>query len=382
MPSHPPSCCPPPPPPVPGLRAWALGPPGVVLILSGPPAAAPAAGAGTAVAAVEERAEAATVARAEARGELVRLRAGVHVDRRAWEAVSARERHLLRIRALARVSTTPVVLGGASAAAVHDLPRIAPWPALVTLLDAPGTSPGRRAGTRVVRDPAEGRSPLVTVADAVRAPGLAAAALAASHDAAMEAVRSAAPRGPGWFAHGLVALDAALAEERPGRAARSELEAERALRGPGPWSRRSEMLVAAADGAAASAVESVARGVVHEAGLPAPVVAPLVPGHARLALAWPRERVALRILGGSPRDAPTAAPATGPTGDSEGSDGGWRVIEVAERDVLGAGRLRALLLHAGLEPERRSAPAGVPGGRGGPADDRPRRSPPLGCGGE
>ncbi|WP_414171976.1 hypothetical protein [Clavibacter tessellarius] len=197
-----------------------------MLILSGsvPDAAAPTVLAPTVPAphGPEERADAAAVARAEARGELVRLRAGVHVDRRDWEAVSARERHLLRIRALARTSATPLVLGGASAAAVHGLPRIAPWPTLVTLLDLPDAPPGRRAGTRIVRDPAQGRSALVPVADGIRAPGLAAAALAASHDAAMEAVRSAAPRGPGWFAHGIVALDAALAAGRPVRVTRSE----------------------------------------------------------------------------------------------------------------------------------------------------------------
>ena len=363
MPSHPPTC--PPSPPSDDPRSRGLGPPGVVLILSGsvPDAPAPTVPAPTVPApdGPEERADAAAVARAEARGELVRLRAGVHVDRRAWEAVSARERHLLRIRALARTSATPLVLGGASAAAVHGLPRIAPWPTLVTLLDLPDAPPGRRAGTRIVRDPAQGRSRLVPVADGIRAPGLAAAALAASHDAAMEAVRSAAPRGPGWFAHGIVALDAALAAGRPVRATRSELEAERALRGPGPWSRRSEALVAAADGAAASAVESVARGVAHEAGLPAPVIAPHVPGRGRVSLGWPRERVALRILAPSCRAAPPAGAGTQPRGDAEGADGRWRVVEVAERDVLGAGRLRALLLHAGLEPERRSAHVAAPG---------------------
>ncbi len=85
------------------LEAATLGPPGVVLLLSGATALPVADPVGE-----EERADPAVVARAEARGELVRLRAGVHVERVAWEAVSARERHLLRIRALARVSPAPV----------------------------------------------------------------------------------------------------------------------------------------------------------------------------------------------------------------------------------------------------------------------------------
>ncbi|RII92088.1 hypothetical protein DZF95_08640, partial [Clavibacter michiganensis] len=98
-----------PPPPVDHpLEAASPGPPGVALILSG----AARAGSGRPIA-EEESADAAVVARAEARGELVRLRAGAHVRRAEWEAVSARERHLLRIRALARVWSGPIVLGGA-----------------------------------------------------------------------------------------------------------------------------------------------------------------------------------------------------------------------------------------------------------------------------
>jgi hypothetical protein len=358
--------------PVPDPRP-APGPsPDVVLILSGA-----AAGRRRGPGEEEERADAAAVARAEARGELVRVRAGVHVRRAEWEAVSARERHLLRIRALARVSPGLVVLGGASAAAVHGLPRLAPWPALVTLLDVPGIAAGRPAGTRIVRDPAHGRSRLVSAPAVpggvrVRVPGLAATALAASHEAAMTAVRDAAPRGPGWFAHGLVALDHALAPGRPSPATHADLDGERELRGAGPWSRRAELLVRAADGAAACPVESIARGVAHEVGLAPPDVGVAVDGHGRLALAWPRERVGLRMVEAAPADRIAPDADADADADAEAStDGGpahgreadrWRVVVAGERDVLGAGRLRALLLHAGLEPERRASAgwAGAP----------------------
>ena len=372
-----------PPPPVDHpLEAASPGPPGVALILSG----AARAGSGRPTA-EEESADAAVVARAEARGELVRLRAGAHVRRAEWEAVSARERHLLRIRALARVWSGPIVLGGASAAAVHGLPRLTPWPALVTLLDVPGIPPGRPAGARVVRDPAHGRSRLVLAADGVRVPGLAATALAASHEAAMTAVRGAAPRGPGWFAHGLVALDHALAPARDRPVTRAELERERGIRGPGPWSRRAEDLVRAADGAAAGPVESVARGVAHEAGLAPPTVGVAVGGHGRLALAWARERVGLRIVGAVAEartvpDADAGADSDTDAGPADGRGAGrWRVVVAGEGDVLGAGRLRALLLHAGLEPERRAARAGA-AAVADPGGGRSRRSPPLGCAGE
>lgn len=373
-----------PPPLAPALETASLGPPGVVLILSGTSSLPSADRVGE-----EERAGAAAVARAEARGELVRLRAGVHVRRSEWEAVAARDRHLLRIRALARVATGPVVLGGASAAAVHGLPRLAPWPALVTLIEVPGIRSGRPAGTRLARDPAHGRSPLVAAGDGVRVPGLAATALAASHEAAMAAVRGAAPRGPGWFAHGLVALDHALARTRTSPATRADLERERELRGPGPWSRRAELLVRAADGAARDPLESVARGVAHEVGLAPPDVGVALGGQGRLALAWTRERVGLRIVGtaSAGRVAPGAAagPHAGPGSDPGSAGPGerarWHVVAAGEGDVLGAGRLRALLLHAGLEPERRAAPP-VTGMRADPGDGRARRSPPLGCAGE
>ncbi|MBF4618367.1 hypothetical protein ITJ44_09810 [Clavibacter sp. VKM Ac-2873] len=374
-----------PPPAAPLLLSASLGPPAVALILSGTsPAVVSSRRIGD-----EERADAAAAARAEARGELVRLRAGVHVRRSEWEGVSARDRHLLRIRALARVAPDPVVLGGPSAAAVHGLPRLAPWPALVTLLDVPGIRSGRPAGTRLARDPARGRSRLVPAAEGVRVPGLAATALAASHEAAMLAVRGAAPRGPGWFAHGLVALDHALVPSRTSPTTRADLERERELRGPGPWSRRAELLVQAADGAARCPLESVARGVAHEAGLAPPDVGFAAGGHGRLALAWPRERVGLRIVGAasSGRVAPGAGAGAG-AGVGADADSAvpreaarWRVVVAGEGDVLGAGRLRALLLHAGLEPERRAAPARA----GAPADPvvgRSRRSPPLGCAGE
>ncbi|MDQ0745219.1 hypothetical protein QFZ62_002527 [Clavibacter sp. B3I6] len=355
----------------------ALGPPGVALILSGAPPATPASCLGSS--GEEERADAGAVARAEARGSLVRLRAGVHVDRLAWEAVSARERHLLRIRALARVSAAPIVLGGASAAAVHALPRLTPWPTLVTLLELPGTPAGRPAGTRISRDPTRGRSPLVRVTEGVGLPGLAATALAASHEAAMAAVRDASPHGPGWLAHGLVALDDVLGPTRASPATRADLEAERELRGPGPWSRRAELLVEAADGAARCPVESVARGVARETGLAHPDVGVGVDGHGRLVLAWRRERIGLRIAASATAD-DRPDPVAGEAGQAT-ERGRWRVVVAAERDVLAAGRLRALLLHAGLEPERRSAHV-RPGARPDPGGGRSRRSPPLGCAGE
>ncbi|MFT2690891.1 hypothetical protein [Clavibacter zhangzhiyongii] len=303
--------------------------------------------------------------------------------------MSARDRHLLRIRALARVSPAPIILGGASAAAVHGLPRLAPWPALVTLLEVAGAPPGRRAGTRVLRDPARGRSALIRTADGALLPGLAATALAASHEAAMEAVRAAWNHGPGWYAHGLVALDHVLAPARASAVTRADLDAERALRGPGAWSRRAGILVEAADSGAACPVESVARGVAHEAGLAHPPVVGACGGRAGAAragvAAGSRRAAGPRGSGGGDRAALGPAGRRGLPGEVAHGSGRWRVVEVSERDVLAAGRLRTLLLAAGLEPERRAerriAPAGSRVGAD-PTRGRSPRSPPLGCAGE
>ncbi|RII95817.1 hypothetical protein DZF96_13700, partial [Clavibacter michiganensis] len=121
----------------------------------------------------------------------------------------------------------------------------------------------------------------------------------------------------------------------------------------------------------------IARGVAAETGLARPAVGSRVPGQGRLALAWPRQRVGLRIRGAGP-----GIPLAVGSSAADGAEGGeWRVVEATERDVLAAGRLRALLLHAGLEPERRATPT-VAGMRADPGDGRSRRSPPLGCAGE
>jgi hypothetical protein len=73
--------------------------------------------------------------RARERGELVRLRRGVYVDRAEWDATGGREQHILRIRAALTAAQRPVVFAGMSAAALWGMPIEGPWPLDVTILD-------------------------------------------------------------------------------------------------------------------------------------------------------------------------------------------------------------------------------------------------------
>lgn len=68
-------------------------------------------------------------------GAVIRLRRGAYVARSAWEGLSARERHILRIRAVVEMAQRPAVVAGPSAAALWGMPISGDWPEDVTLLD-------------------------------------------------------------------------------------------------------------------------------------------------------------------------------------------------------------------------------------------------------
>jgi len=68
-------------------------------------------------------------------GRLVKLRRGVYVERSDWDARTAREQHVLRVRAVLACGERPALVAGVSAAAVWGLPVGVDWPDEVTLLD-------------------------------------------------------------------------------------------------------------------------------------------------------------------------------------------------------------------------------------------------------
>ena len=65
------------------------------------------------------------------RGLEVRIARGAYVDEPHWAGLAAREKYLLTIRAMAETRGYRPVISHWSAAAVHGLPIIGPWPRLV-----------------------------------------------------------------------------------------------------------------------------------------------------------------------------------------------------------------------------------------------------------
>jgi len=188
-------------------------------------------------------------------GDAVRVRAGVAAEPTSWATTSA-QRHRARILAAVRTRRREeVVLGYESAALLHGLPRLGPWPDEVSLIDDRGTRPAsRRNGIRWHResldagDIARIEGLLVTslertLVDVARSRGFAGATLAldhALHDAAAPAV----------LHDGLRTRIASLPGARGVRSAR--------------------LAVAFADGRAQSPGESLSRARMHELGFLAP----------------------------------------------------------------------------------------------------------------
>lgn len=61
-------------------------------------------------------------------GQLVRVRHGVFVDRATWSGLDERSRHLVRMRASVPILRLDAAFALDSAAAVHGVPRLTPWP--------------------------------------------------------------------------------------------------------------------------------------------------------------------------------------------------------------------------------------------------------------
>ena len=197
--------------------------------------------------------ESSSVRRRIDRGELLRLCPGVAVERKAWQAATPRQRHLLRVVALLPKLSSRVAVSHASAAAVWGAPILGDWPERVHVVD-----PARRttqSTPTVVRHaglllPQEAR---VESGVLVTSPARTAADLALS-----------------WtFREAVVALDQLLhrrltTREEIGRF----LDARPTARGR-TGARRA---VAFATSAAESPGESLTRVVLHELGAPPPVL--------------------------------------------------------------------------------------------------------------
>jgi len=71
-----------------------------------------------------------------------RLARGAYIARDSWEALSACDRYLMRVRAVAETRRAPPVLSHWSAAVIHSLPIVGDWPMFVHTSVGP-TSGGR-----------------------------------------------------------------------------------------------------------------------------------------------------------------------------------------------------------------------------------------------
>ncbi len=68
-------------------------------------------------------------------GRLVRIRQGIYVDADTWRTADRHDRYRLFVRATVLKNRRPAVVSHLSAAAMHGLPIIGPWPTAVHLID-------------------------------------------------------------------------------------------------------------------------------------------------------------------------------------------------------------------------------------------------------
>ncbi|WP_166806482.1 type IV toxin-antitoxin system AbiEi family antitoxin domain-containing protein [Cryobacterium serini] len=91
-----------------------------------------------------------------ASGELVRIRRGIYILGAAWRGGHSADRYRLFVRATVLAAEQPLVLSHHSAAVLHDLPIIGPWPQVVHAINndtAGGSSARFTTSHRSVAEP-------------------------------------------------------------------------------------------------------------------------------------------------------------------------------------------------------------------------------------
>lgn len=185
-----------------------------------------------------------------ASGLLTRVRLGIYCDSTRWGSLSAREQHVLRVRAALAQVGPEFRAAGTSAAAVWDLPIFGTWPPTVTLL-GPYRGGGRSdPGVRRVTAGFETAEPVEH--DGVRVTSRARTALQLA--------------SAGDFLAGVMATDAVLAAGAP----RAELWREFEGAGSRLATRAAARAIEFADGASESPGESAARAAIFLAGFESP----------------------------------------------------------------------------------------------------------------
>lgn len=195
-----------------------------------------------------------------AHGTEVRIARGAYVDEPYWAGLGARERYVLAIRAVAETRGTRPVLSHWSAAAIHGLPIIGPWPGRVHLTQ--DAANGTRSRGMVVR-----HSLPITGADVVELDGLLVTSIART-------VIDLAVVAPG--VSGVTSMDAALHVDRfhhrPPLVTPDELGESWAARLPFRGHARARDIIDFSVTNADSPIESASRWNMRLVGLPAPIL--------------------------------------------------------------------------------------------------------------
>jgi hypothetical protein len=89
------------------------------------------------------------LARSAHDGALERIERGVYVPRDRWESLNLRERYLARVVGVAETRRNRPVLSHWSAAAMHGLPMLGPWPTQVHITAGPAATGRSRNGVAV-----------------------------------------------------------------------------------------------------------------------------------------------------------------------------------------------------------------------------------------
>lgn len=195
--------------------------------------------------------------RAAQRGELIRLRRGAYCDASHWNELDARQRYLLRIRAVAAAADEPPVLCSWSAAAVWGMPVLDGWPEEVHVLARPAN--GGRSKNGVRRHPMQAHrwhEAGVTERDGLLLTGIA--------HTALDLVLATD------FAPAVATLDWALWRKNQFRVGIADVRAELERRAPRYRAGHAEAVLAQGTHLSDSFGESMGRAVVLLLGYPAP----------------------------------------------------------------------------------------------------------------
>jgi hypothetical protein len=184
-------------------------------------------------------------------GVLMRLRPGACVLRHAWLEASPADRHRAAMDALVLTARRPPVFAHESAALLHGIPVLSPWPEVPHLLDSELESPSRRSPRAAIVHRPRHR-PDVTEVDGILTTDVVATAvaLAARHD----------------LVAGVAAFDHVLAAGHDRTEIEHVLEAWAPFHGHG----RAWRALALATGLAETPLESLSLVGIHLGGLLAP----------------------------------------------------------------------------------------------------------------